>query len=300
MADDGDVFAVPVIDDHLIASCRASRNAMPIVFIWSCYAVRVTRPIAALQLPLELGNEARAQRHHLALAGLVLRASNLLHAMLELAKEQDHGEAFRVLARSASEASIKLRWLLSGDDERLNRFLAEGLKAELELRSITTANIESRGWPLPIEVQFLESIEKVLRLCGLSQDEIETAKKLPDMARMYDEVGLGRHLYVTTHKLGSQATHATWLDIVVSYLGFSREGEIGMNFGPVLPNSEILRETALTVLDAAHAVVEQFHRSESAFLSAIETAESGLLETVSISSPEDASIVAKARALNHS
>jgi hypothetical protein len=279
--------AHPTFEPQAIEFCRRNKDAFPMVFGWACYVVRVCRML--VPLPQESAAAAKLPRtHFLAVSGLILRCSNLAEATLRLAVDNDHGDGIRILARSVSESAVKAMWLATGDATRFQRYMADSIKAELELCSRAEANIAARGWALPIEKQLLSATRRSIELTGLTHAEINTAKKLPDLATMYEDVGIGRLSYVTGHKLDSHATHGTWMELVVNYLGEGHEG-IGLDMSPVKPDPRSLFDTFMAIVESLDTVIVNLHDTTDGrtILAYVRAAEQGLFDSMAVAYPQD-------------
>ncbi len=284
---------VPRYDTEIIELCRRNGDAFPLVFGWACFVVRLCREVVPLRA---VSDRARnlSGRHFAAVHGLVLRASNLLEAILRLAAERDHGDAVRILARSTSESAIKAMWLCAGDDSHFARYAADGMKSELEFCRRTEANINARGWALPIEERVLAATRDAIHIAGLTPTAIETAKKLPDLASMYEDVGIERLSYVAAHKLGSHATHGTWMEIVVHYLGGTGNGDFDFHTGPVTPDARIIFDIVMTVLESLTRVLTTLHATAmgNGILQHVRSSEQALVESMAVAYPEDFELAA--------
>jgi len=277
----------PSFEPETIEYCRRNEDAFPLVFGWACYVVRVCRML--VPLPQESAAAANLTRaHFLAVSGLILRCSNLAEAILRLAVDNDHGDGIRILARSVSESAVKAMWLATGDASRFQRYSAEGMKAELELCSRTEASIAARGWALPIETQLLSATRSSIERAGLTDAEINAGKKLPDLATMYEDVGIGRLSYVAGHKLGSHATHGTWMELVVNYLGEGPDG-IGLDMSPVKPDPRSLFDTFMAIVESLGTIIVNLHdtRDGRAVLAYVRSAEQGLFDSMAVAYPQD-------------
>ncbi|HJW33186.1 MAG TPA: DUF5677 domain-containing protein [Holophagaceae bacterium] len=158
--------------------------------------------------------------------GLLNRCSRLMLANTRLSHEGLYGETTGIVDRSIFESAVKVSWLcLKGDAESFDRYLADGLKTELELKDQIITAIEKRnGVTLNIEQRMLASIDSHIQDSGLSEGQIREAKKLPDLATMLDNLGEARLMYVVGQKMGSHHVHGTWPSLKFHYLDKSPEG----------------------------------------------------------------------------
>jgi len=141
-------------------------------------------------------------------------------ANIRLSSTRKYGETTSLLDRSISETAIKVQWLCHKDNaESFVRYLADGLKKDLKLKGQIEQNIENRnGSILVIEQRMLDSIQKCLDLSGLSEQDVNDAKKLPDFASMCNDLGYDDALYTAIQRMGSHAVHGSWSELVFNYL----------------------------------------------------------------------------------
>jgi hypothetical protein len=137
------------------------------------------------------------------------------------------GETTAIIDRCIFESAVKIAWLCAqGDDESFTRFIADGLKTELEFQKKVEENITNHGGtPLLIEARMLSSIHDYVSSASLSEAEILSAKKLPDLAAMIEALNRDRLLYIVGQKIGSHHVHGTWPSLLMHYL---EQGEDGM------------------------------------------------------------------------
>jgi hypothetical protein len=141
-----------------------------------------------------------------------------------------YGETTRLLDRSIAESAIKVSWLCHKDDPAsFGRYLADGLKKDLMLKRQIEGNINNRGGKvLVLETRMLRSIHDCVTLSGLSEQEINDAKRLPDFAAMCRDLDLGELFYTAIQRMGSHAVHGTWSDLTFNYVHY----EDGQGFYP--------------------------------------------------------------------
>ena len=148
-------------------------------------------------------------------------------ANVALSHEGRFGETTAILDRCIFETALKVLWLCeTPDPDRFRRFIADGLKTELEFKSRIQTNIDKRGGaPLPIEVRMLHSIDNYMADSGLTPSEVLETKKLPDLASIVDTLGHDRTVYLVGQKIGSHHVHGTWPSLRMHYLE-ERDGEL--------------------------------------------------------------------------
>src|SRR5437016_11665204 len=107
-------------------------------------------------------------------------------ANVALSHQGVFGETTAIIDRCIFESAVKIIWLVNSQDkEKFRRFIADGLKTELELKDEIDSIIASRdGHQLVIEKRMLESIQRAIDSSGMSAQEIADTKKLPDLATM--------------------------------------------------------------------------------------------------------------------
>lgn len=224
---------------------------MPLVFEWHKYVAIIAMYVASL-LPDAPGARDVPRQTYVILTGLLMRCGRLMRAILELAKQHRFGETVPIVTRAVCESAVKLMWLTDGAEERISAFIADGLAAELELKAIVERNVARRGHQKVIEERMLASIDQALNACGLPVTDIKRiAKAFPNTRQIYTAVAPdhGDDLYVAVQKMGSHATHGTWLDLVFHYTE-GPDSPSALNYDHVPPDEDGLRMSALLVLDA--------------------------------------------------
>lgn len=64
----------------------------------------------------------------------------------------------------------------------------------------------------------LDSIQESLNLSGLSEQDVNNAKGLPDFAQICKDLEFSDIFYTAIQRMGSHAVHGTWSDLVFNYL----------------------------------------------------------------------------------
>lgn len=154
-----------------------------------------------------------------------------MHSNVALSSKGLFGETTAIIDRCIFESAIKIIWLCEQPlQENFTRYLADGLRTELELKSEIESRIEARGGKtLPIEVRMLKSISNHILAAELTETDITSAKKLPNIASMISSAGLSRLSYVVSQRLGSHHVHGTWPSLLFHYLE-EKEGAAGVRF----------------------------------------------------------------------
>lgn len=209
----------PTFSDELVEQCTQSRDFRPILFEWYKFVGKFCNIVACISPDSPALRDIPAV-HYAVLVGLLNRCSRLMLSNVRLSSTGKYGETTRLLDRSISESTIKIQWLCHNNStESFVQYLADGLKKDLILKEQIEKNIESRnGDILVIEQRMLSSINKCIELSGLSEQEINDAKRLPDFASMCNDLGFGDLFYIAIQRMGSHAVHGTWSDLVLNYL----------------------------------------------------------------------------------
>ena len=64
----------------------------------------------------------------------------------------------------------------------------------------------------------LRSIENYIASSGLKEEQIRSAKKLPDMGAMIETLKLDKIVYIVAQSIGSHHVHGTWPSLRFNYL----------------------------------------------------------------------------------
>ncbi len=239
--------------------CKETGDYNPILFEWYKFVGSLNAFVAHIQKESPAFRPIQPQHYHV-LIGLLNRCARLMLANVALSHEGRFGETTAIVDRCIFESAIKIVWLCRDpSDEKFARYLADGLKTEIEFKAEIETNIEARrGEALPIESRMLKSIANHIASSGLSESEITRAKKLPDMASILAAVGHARLMYVVAHRIGSHHVHGTWSSLLIHYLE-EREDQPGYNFQPrghdCDTNFNQFAFVPLTVLEALAAYV---------------------------------------------
>jgi hypothetical protein len=150
-----------------------------------------------------------------------------------LSCERKFGETTAIVDRCIFESAVKIIWFCrSASDEEFTRYIAEGLRTELEFKARIEADIaDSGGTILPIQARMLKSIDNHISASGLTPEDIRSAKKQRDLAAMINGLGYDRLLYVVAQRIGSHHIHGTWPSLLFHYLE-ERDEIAGFVFGP--------------------------------------------------------------------
>lgn len=156
--------------------------------------------------------------------GLIVRVAKIANSLLA-ETVADHGEQQFALTRQLLETGANFLYLLAGDADRYNAFVADSLIAERDLGRLIQANIKARGGSaLPIEERMLRSIESTAKGASMDLDSLPPRGKSgwPNAFERLRQVGL-RDLYVL-FRMGSVAVHGGWSDLYLHHLEDQGDG----------------------------------------------------------------------------
>ena len=244
----------PEFSAELIANCKLSNNYIPILFEWYKYVGLLCNLIGSISVI-----DSNKSKIHLAiLKGMLNRCSRLVMASLRLASNGLYGESVRIFTRLITESAVKIEWLVTRNSVTdFNKYLAGGLKAEVKLKELIELNISTRGAKaFEIEKRMLRSIDRYMKLSGLTFEEIKTIPDVPDLASMYRDLDISDNQYVSFHRLGSQSIHGTWSDLISNYLRVDDDGNFILRDHDVIPNQNEFAGSSLIILNALTAYVK--------------------------------------------
>lgn len=247
----------PHFSDEQMQKCRETGDYMPVLFEWYKFVGHICIFFAQLQRDPPAVKEI-SPTHYAVLTGLLNRCARLMLSNIALSHNGRFGETTALLDRSIFESCLKVKWLChKKDDESFRRYLADGLKTEIELKSEINSNITDRegGETRVIEKRMLASIERHISAANLSNEEIVAAKKLPDVAAMINNLGDERLMYVVCQRLGSHHVHGTWPSLLLHYLEVNDDGSFSLRDHDcdTHPNQFVM--TPLQVLAAVKAFI---------------------------------------------
>jgi hypothetical protein len=216
----------PKFTDEERRACRDSGDFVPILFEWYKFVSALCNVFASIQ-PNSPAVRKMSYTEYAVLIGLLNRCSRLMFSNVALSHEGLFGETTALIDRCIFDSCVKVAWLCENKaTDNFDRFFADGLRTELELRKEISANIQSRGGAvLTIEKRMLASIDRTIRSSGLDEAEILEAKKLPDLATMITNLGGDRLMYIVGQRIGSHHIHGTWTSLRMHYLEEAHEGD---------------------------------------------------------------------------
>jgi len=209
----------PEFTEELLNRCCNSGEYSPVMFEWYKYVGRLANYFSCISLASPTIRDIDPV-HHSILIGLLNRCSRLILSNITLSHEGLFGETTSIIDRCIFESAIKLNWLCTNpSDDHFNRFIAEGLKTEIEFKQNIEENIRNRdGNVMVIEERMLHSIGNYFRKAGLTEEFVSQSRKLPNLAQMIEQVGHDRLAYVIGQRIGSHHVHGTWASLWFHYL----------------------------------------------------------------------------------
>ena len=241
--------------------CRDTGDYYPVLFKWYKYVGLLANFYASIQKKSP-AIKGIPKIHYSVLIGLLNRCSRLMLSNVTLSHKGLFGETTSIIDRSIIdrsifESAIKLTWIChKGDYDSFNRFIAEGLKTELEFKKNIEGNIGKRsGEKLAIEDRMIASINNYIHKSELTEEQILASKKLPDMASMISVIGKNRLAYIVGQKIGSHHVHGTWVSLWFHYLE-EHDGVIHPRDHNCETHINQYAYISLVVLDSIKAFVE--------------------------------------------
>jgi Family of unknown function (DUF5677) len=169
---------------------RDSGDYCPLLFEWYKFTSTLCNFSASIR-PDSPAVRPINRLHYAVLIGLLNRCARLMLSNVALSHEGLFGETTAIVDRCIFESCVKVCWLCqNAAADGFERFLADGLKIELELKEKIERAVTSRGGQtLEIEKRMLQSIARYVESSGMSAADVAAAKKLPDMAAMIETLG---------------------------------------------------------------------------------------------------------------
>jgi hypothetical protein len=217
----------PTIDEKDMQRCRETGDYSPVFFEWYKYVASLAFIFANLKQDTPTVRKDISKRDWGILIGLLNRCARLMLANVALSHEGQFGESTMILDRSIFESCVLLAWLCESTtvSDRFDRYVASGLKTELELRDQIQKAINARGGnSFTIERRMLETIKDCLAEAGFDEERIKNTKGMPDMASMLDSLGQPRFAYTAGQRVSSHHVHGTWVGLRNHYLELADDG----------------------------------------------------------------------------
>jgi len=256
-----DEWLGPRIDVAPVHTCKTLHESGGIAFELYKEACRVVVLAAHL-----MDDTAAAQggfaRNQAICAGLLVKLSKFMLAVIQLSTGDDRGEIVQALNRVIFESAISLEFLAcSQDNKYCDQFVQFSLGPEGELYDQIQANIQARGGEvLPIEERLLNSIGETCAASAIKIEDVE--RKHRDWGKNVRErlKALGKEsLYATVYRAPSHAVHGTWPDLLTQHLTYDETKKV---FQPETEwtrvGSRLLAPIALLVMDGVDAYVNRF------------------------------------------
>jgi hypothetical protein len=247
----------PHITEHDLQKCRDAGDYCPILFEWYKFVGGLAVTLSCLQRESPALRSVSEQEYAV-LVGLIHRCSRLMLSNVALSHEGKFGETTAIIDRCIFESCVIISWLCrTNNPEHFVRYIANGLKTELELKQQVEENILARGGnTLAIEKRMLESIERCISESGVSENLISSIRKLPDLASMIRDLGRPRYEYTVGQRIGSHHVHGTWVSLITHYLEKDESGVLRPQGHPCETHVNQYVYIPAVVLDALSAFVE--------------------------------------------
>jgi uncharacterized protein DUF5677 len=189
---------------------------------------------AAHLLDETAATEGGFPRNQAICAGLMVKISKFMVAVIQLSAGDDRGEIVLALNRIIFEAAVNLEFLVrTKDDKYFDQFVDFSLGPEREMYDQIQANIANRkGEVWPIEERLLASIEHTCVVSGVKIEDVQ--RKHRNWGENVKERlrAIGKEpLYATIYRMPSHAVHGTWPDLFKEHLGYDEKSKM---FRPVM------------------------------------------------------------------
>lgn len=217
----------PRISEGDLEKCRKTGDFSPVLFEWYKFVAGLCVTFSNLLRESPIVRDDISDRDYAILIGLMNRVYRLMLANIALSHEGEFGESTSILDRCIFETSVILSWLCaSGTQDGFDRYIASGLRTELEVAEQVNAAIEKRGTGeiLQIERRMLDSVSSCLDEAGFDAERIRNTKVLPDLAAMLTILGHERFSYTAGQRIGSHHVHGTWVGLRYHYLELGENG----------------------------------------------------------------------------
>ena len=198
-------------------------------------------------------------------AGLMVKISKFMVAVIQLSTNDARGEVVQALNRIIIECAINLEFLVrSESDKYFDQFVERGLGPEAEVYDQIQENIKARnGHIWPIEQRLLSSINHICAASGRRVEEIERkhqnwAENIRERLKVLGKEGL----YATVYRMPSHAIHGNWPDLFTAHLKYDENNKV---FQPETKwtriGSRMLSPIAMLVLAAVDPYLGRYFAS---------------------------------------
>jgi len=251
----------PRVDVKPIYNCKTLHESGGIAFELYKEACRVVA-FAAHLLDETAAAQGGLTRNQAICAGLMVKVSKFMVAVIQLSTSDARGEIVLALNRIILESAINLEFLVrSRDDKYFDQFVDFSLGPERETYDQIQANIAARNGEIwPIEERLLNSIDNICAASGIKIEEVQRrnrdwAENVRERLRV-----LGKEsLYATVYRMPSHAVHGTWSDLFTGHLNYDKKKKV---FRPETKwtrvGSRLLAPIAVLVLEAVDPYLERF------------------------------------------
>ncbi len=205
----------PQITEEDLQKCRDTGDYSPVMFEWYKFVAGLCVTFSNLLQESPVIRKDISERDYGILIGLINRAYRLMLTNVALSHEGEFGESTSILDRCIFESCVILSWLCATNTEdRFDRYVASGLRTELELKDQVNLALEKRGGDvLLIEKRMLDSVADCIAEAGFVDDQIREMKPLPNLAAMLEALGYKRFAYTAGQRIGSHHVHGTWVGL---------------------------------------------------------------------------------------
>jgi hypothetical protein len=256
-----DEWVGPPVDVKPVYDCKTLHESGGIAFDLYKEACRVVVFAAHL---LDETSAARGgfSRNQAICAGLMVKISKFMVAVIQLSTSDDRGEIVMALNRIILESTINLEFLIRSEDAKyFDQFVEYSLGPERDVYDQIQTNINARdGEVWDIEKRLLRSIHHICATSGMKIEEVQ--RKHRDWGENIRErlKVLGKEsLYATAYRMPSHAIHGSWPDLLTGHLTYDEEHGV---FRPdtkwTTVGARLLAPIALLVLEAIDPYLEKF------------------------------------------
>lgn len=137
----------PTFSDDEMKRCRETGNDKPLMVRRYKFVATLAAVVVHIRRDSPAFRPIPAQHYHV-LMGLLNRCARLMLANLTICREGKFGETTSIIDRWICESTVKIVWLChNASQEEFNRYryLAGGLKTEIESRSYIQSQITARS-----------------------------------------------------------------------------------------------------------------------------------------------------------
>lgn len=189
--------------------------------------------------------------------GLLNRSVRLMLSNMKLSENGMFGETTIIIDRCILESCVKLIWLCKDDTtNKIKQFMTQGLKTELQLKKDIKSNIDiNNGKIFPIEQRMLKSIENYIKRSELTDEEINSAKKMPNFNSILDDIGGSQIGYTVLMKVGSHGIHGTWPNLLKYFIKLDNDGVRPRDLGDVTHLNQYMI-VCVYILNACKAYIQ--------------------------------------------